>query len=192
MATRVLFDPIRTRQLIESFLGRLEELVCTRAEGGPWALIGIHRRGDLLAQRLAQRVAVSRGLHLPMGVLDITLYRDDYSPDRPQPQIRPTQVPFQLDGASVLLVDDVFQTGRTIRAALTQLADFGRPARIVLAVLMDRKMRELPICPDVVGVELDLPRGDTVQLRLAEIDGADQVVVVTSDSGSPTHATPSR
>jgi pyrimidine operon attenuation protein/uracil phosphoribosyltransferase len=131
---------------------------------------------------LAKRLADQRALRIPLGVLDITLYRDDFSPDRPQPQVRPTQISFQIDGANVLLIDDVFQTGRTIRAALTHLADLGRPRRVLLAVLVDRKMRELPIRPDLAEIDLDLPRGEKVLLRLSEIDAADELWVASAES----------
>ncbi len=168
----VVYDGQQTGELLEAFLADL-----TRRYGDPsWSLVGIHRRGDILAERLRARIHQERDFEPPLGVLDITLYRDDFSPDRPQPTVRPSRIPFSVDGARILLLDDVFQTGRTIRAALDQLADFGRPRRVILAVFVDRRMRELPICPDHVGVTLERPLHEMVQLRLKEIDGRDEVV----------------
>jgi len=138
-----------------------------------------------LRNDLRQRIIRSGGEVSELGVIDITLYRDDFSPDRPQPTVRPSRIPFDIDGANILLVDDVFQSGRTIRAALTQLADFGRPRRVVLAVFIDRMQRELPICPDVVGLEIDRAWNQHVQLRLREVDGCDQITVVTEREPDP-------
>lgn len=179
MTTRCIFDPAQTREHLERFLDDLEQ----RYGSGDWALVGIHRRGDVLARRLQARLS-ARGPAPPLGVLDITLYRDDFTPGRPQPTVRPSQVPFDVDGARILLLDDVFQTGRTIRAALQLLADFGRPRRVVLAVFIDRQQRELPICPDHVGVILERPSAHSVQLQLQEIDGRDAVIeFVGQDDG---------
>lgn len=172
-------DTATTRELLDAFLADLEQRV---AEPG-WVLLGIQRRGDVLAARLRARVLEKGGPELPLGVLDITLYRDDFSPGRAQPTVRPSQIPFDVEGSKILLIDDVFQTGRTIRAALQQIADFGRPRRVVLAVFIDREQRELPICPDHVGVSIARDPVDRVQLRLQEIDGRDEVVVLGGPTG---------
>ena len=150
------------------------------AEGG-WCLVGIQRRGDILAARLRERL-LARGVELEIGTLDITLYRDDFSPDQPQPLPGPSNIPFAVDGARVLLIDDVFQTGRTIRAALTQLADFGRARQVVLAVFIERALRELPISPDIVGLQVERAPEERVQLRLRELDDKDEVVVQRPDA----------
>lgn len=172
VSTFKIHDSEETGKLLDAFLSRLEAQV---AEPG-WSLVGVHRRGDVLAERLRQRVLDKRGAELPLGVLDITLYRDDFTPGRSQPKVRPSQIPFDVDGARILLVDDVFHTGRTIRAALQQISDFGRPRRVVLAVFIDRLDRELPICPDHVGIELPRDGSERVQLHLVEVDGSDEVV----------------
>lgn len=166
----MLYDEAETTTLLDRFLDQLVE----HCSDDSWCIVGIHRRGDVLARRLRDRLR-ERGRDLPLGVLDITLYRDDFRPDRPQPIVRPTEIGFEVDSARILLIDDVFQTGRTVRAALTQLADYGRPRQVVLAVFIDRQHRELPICPDRVGLTVDRPASDRVQLLLREIDGADRV-----------------
>ncbi|MCI0651057.1 MAG: bifunctional pyr operon transcriptional regulator/uracil phosphoribosyltransferase PyrR [Planctomycetes bacterium] len=189
MSDTIIFNAAETSRLLDKFFHELAARVrggdAARHAGGegPWGIVGIHRRGDLLAERLQHRIRDEGGPALPSGVLDITLYRDDFTPARPQPTVRPSQIEFDIDGANVLLVDDVFFTGRTIRAALTQLADFGRPRRVVLGVFIDRKMRELPIHPDHVGVVVERPRNERVQLRLAELDGRDEVVAIREDGG---------
>jgi pyrimidine operon attenuation protein/uracil phosphoribosyltransferase len=143
------------------------------------ALVGIRTRGVTLARRLAQRLAEITGETVPTGVLDITLYRDDLmrSAVGPQPVIRRTEIPFSIDDRKILLVDDVLYTGRTIRAALDALIDFGRPKAIQLVVLVDRGHRELPIKADYVGKNLPTSLKESVQVRLHEADGVDEVVV---------------
>ena len=182
MEERVLYDAQQTRIAIDAFIeglvARYREHV-DRSPDQPLRIVGIRRRGDTLARRLEARLTAD-GHEVPaLGVLDITLYRDDFSPGRPQPTVSPSEIPFEVEGAHILLVDDVFQTGRTIRAALNQLADFGRPRRVELAVFIDRQMRELPICPDIVGLEIDRPHDERVQLRLEEDDGVENVTGVT-------------
>ncbi|MBX6753760.1 MAG: bifunctional pyr operon transcriptional regulator/uracil phosphoribosyltransferase PyrR [Thermorudis peleae] len=139
------------------------------------ALVGIRRRGDLLAQRLAERLAARLGFRPPIGALDITLYRDDFDSLAEQPIIGQTDIPFALHGKTIILVDDVLYTGRTVRAALDELLDLGRPTRIALAVLVDRGGRELPICPDFTGLQLPVAPHAQVQVLLAELDGRDAV-----------------
>ena len=143
------------------------------------ALVGIRARGVPIAARLAADLEVISGAKVPIGSLDITLYRDDLmrTPVGPQPVVRRTEIPFSLDGRHILLVDDVLYTGRTIRAALDALIDFGRPSAIQLVVLIDRGHRELPIRADYVGRNVPTSRQESVQVRLQEIDGRDEVEV---------------
>ncbi len=142
------------------------------------AIVGIQSRGVPLAARLAAALSAGAGRKVDVGSLDITLYRDDLSTVGTRPVLKSTNIPFSIDGRTVILVDDVLFTGRTIRAALDELVDFGRPSRIALAVLIDRGHRELPIQADYVGKAVKTERGDMVDVRLAEIDGKDEVVLV--------------
>jgi len=148
------------------------------------ALVGIHTRGVPLAQRLRRLVEDRSGVELALGQLDITFPRDDVhvrsgsAPRRPQPLVRDTKLGFELEGRTVILVDDVLYTGRTIRAAIDALFEFGRPARVQLAVLADRGHRELPIRPDYVGKNLPTSRADRIQVELLEIDEIDRVLLI--------------
>jgi pyrimidine operon attenuation protein/uracil phosphoribosyltransferase len=150
------------------------------------ALVGIHTRGVPLAQRLRRLIAERSDVEVESGAVDITFYRDDVqirggeAPIHPQPVVRATQLDFPLEGRTVILVDDVLYTGRTIRAAIEALFDYGRPARVQLAVLADRGHRELPIRPDYVGKNLPTSRGERVQVELVEVDEVDQVLLVAS------------
>ena len=143
------------------------------------ALVGVRTRGVPLARRLARSLRDITGHEVPTGALDITLYRDDLMRHAvgPQPQVRRTEIQFSIDSRKILLVDDVLYTGRTTRAALDALIDFGRPKAIQLIVLVDRGHRELPIKPDYVGKNLPTSLEESVQVRLLEIDGQDEVVV---------------
>jgi pyrimidine operon attenuation protein/uracil phosphoribosyltransferase len=143
------------------------------------ALVGIRTRGVPLARRLAKLLAEISGDEVPTGALDITLYRDDLMRHAigPQPVVRSTDIGFSIDDRKILLVDDVLFTGRTIRAALDALIDFGRPKAIQLAVMVDRGHRELPIKADYVGKNLPTSLSESVAVRLAEIDGRDEVVI---------------
>jgi pyrimidine operon attenuation protein / uracil phosphoribosyltransferase len=143
------------------------------------ALVGIRARGVPLAARLAAEIETLAGVKVPIGALDITLYRDDLMRTAvgPQPVIRRTEIPFSIDGRHILLVDDVLYTGRTIRAALDALIDFGRPSAIQLVVFVDRGHRELPIRADYVGRNIPTSRQQSVQVRLVETDGRDEVEV---------------
>jgi pyrimidine operon attenuation protein/uracil phosphoribosyltransferase len=141
-------------------------------------LVGIQRRGAELAERLAKMIAEREGTKVPCGAMDITLYRDDLQTVGPRPIVGETKIPFDLDDQCVVIVDDVLYTGRTVRAALDQLADFGRPARIGLAVLVDRGERELPIQADIVGVTEKTPPGTRVDVLVEELDGRDAVELV--------------
>jgi pyrimidine operon attenuation protein/uracil phosphoribosyltransferase len=142
-------------------------------------LVGVRTRGVPLARRLCRALTEITGQDVPSGALDITLYRDDLMRHAvgPQPLVRKTEIPFSIDDRKILLVDDVLYTGRTIRAALDALIDFGRPRAIQLIVLVDRGHRELPIKADYVGKNLPTSLKQSVQVRLQEIDGADEVVI---------------
>ena len=140
-------------------------------------LVGIQRRGVPLARRLAAAIAEHEGPVLPVGALDITFYRDDLSLVAQQPVVKGTDIPFDLNGRTVVLVDDVLFTGRTIRAAMDALVDFGRPDAIRLAVLVDRGHRELPIRADHVGKNVPTSREEVVHVSLEEIDGEDAVTI---------------
>jgi pyrimidine operon attenuation protein/uracil phosphoribosyltransferase len=148
------------------------------------ALVGIHTRGVPLAQRLRRLVEERAGTELALGQLDITFHRDDVhvrggqAPRRRQPLVRDTRLDFALEGRTVILVDDVLYTGRTVRAAIDALLEFGRPARVQLAVLADRGHRELPIRPDYVGKNLPTARDERVQVQLVEVDEVDRVLLV--------------
>src|SRR6058998_2027425 len=141
-------------------------------------LIGIQRRGVELAERIAKQIETNEGVVVPRGALDITLYRDDLQTVGPKPVIGETRLPGDLTGKHAVVVDDVLYTGRTVRAALDELADFGRPKRISLCVLVDRGGRELPIQADVVGKVVKTGPGDVVEVMVQELDGKDQVDVV--------------
>ncbi|MBI1723132.1 MAG: bifunctional pyr operon transcriptional regulator/uracil phosphoribosyltransferase PyrR [Gemmatimonadetes bacterium] len=141
-------------------------------------LIGVQRRGVELAARLAGEARAQSGAEVPRGALDITLYRDDLEVVGPRPLVGPTHLPVDLDGRHAWIVDDVLFTGRTVRAALDELVDFGRPARIGLAVLVDRGGRELPIQADVVGETVPTGSHDRVEVFVKELDGRDAVEVV--------------
>lgn len=147
-------------------------------------LVGVQRRGVQLGQRIAQVLEEREGAPIPRGALDITLYRDDLQTVGPRPVVGRTDLPWDLEGKRVVIVDDVLYTGRTIRAALDELADFGRPARIALAVLVDRGGRELPIHADVVGRRVAIPTGSRVDVMVEELDGLDAVVIVTPEGSA--------
>jgi len=154
-------------------------------------LVGVRTRGVPLARRLAARMKEASGFEPPVGALDITLYRDDLTTVGPQPVLKGTDIPTSIDGRTVVLVDDVLFTGRTVRAALDELIDFGRPARIELAVLVDRGHRELPIHADYAGKTLTTTREEVVQVRLKEEDGDDRVVLLER-AAAPRARTPAR
>jgi pyrimidine operon attenuation protein/uracil phosphoribosyltransferase len=141
------------------------------------ALVGIANRGDDLARRLAELVVEIEGTKVPVGSLDITFYRDDIGRKAEAPEVHETRVDFDINDVTVVLVDDVLFTGRTIRAAMDALMDFGRPRKIQLAVLVDRGHRELPIRADFVGKNVPTGRADDVRVLVAELDGEDAVIV---------------
>jgi pyrimidine operon attenuation protein/uracil phosphoribosyltransferase len=141
-------------------------------------LVGVRKRGVPLAERIASAIADFEGVRVPVGQLDITLYRDDLATRGPAPLVRKTSIQPDITGRVVVLVDDVLFTGRTVRAALDAIADLGRPARIQLAVLVDRGHRELPIRADFVGKNVPTARSERVEVRLREADGDDEVLIV--------------
>jgi pyrimidine operon attenuation protein / uracil phosphoribosyltransferase len=140
--------------------------------------VGMQTRGVFLAQRLAKKIEEIEGIQLPVGVLDTTMYRDDYRTALKQPQVQVTEIPFDLYNLNVVLVDDVLYTGRTVRAAMDAIMDIGRPRRVQLAVLVDRGHRELPIKPDFVGRNVPTSINEEVRVQMAEIDGEDGVLLV--------------
>ena len=164
---------------IRRSLTRIAHEIIERNKGtGDLVLIGIRRRGVPIAERLAQKILEIEGRQVPVGTLDITLYRDDLSTLSPKPRVRSTDVPFSVSDKTVVLVDDVIFTGRTVRAALDAVMDLGRPRAVQLAVLVDRGHRELPIRADFVGKNVPTSRREEVLVRLKETDGEDKVVIV--------------
>jgi len=158
---------------------RIAHEITEHGEGhaGKLALIGIVRRGVSLAERLAAELRANGAPDTPVGTIDISSYRDDGRGEPGDPRLIGRDIPFSIDGARVILVDDVLYTGRTVRAALTALGELGRPESIELAVLVDRGQRELPIRADHVGKNIAAPPDQRVYVRLSEIDGADAVVI---------------
>ncbi len=168
-------------------LARISHEIVERNKGlSDVAIVGVRTRGVHLAKRLAEALREITGTEVPTGALDITLYRDDLMRHAvgPQPLVRRTEIPFSIDAKRILLVDDVLYTGRTTRAALDALIDFGRPRSIQLIVLVDRGHRELPIKADYVGKNLPTASGESVQVRLVESDGHDEVVLEPSPEGA--------
>ena len=168
------------RERIGRSLTRIAHEIVERNRGvGDLALVGVRTRGVPIARRLAASLREITGIDVPTGALDITLYRDDLMKTAvgPQPIVRRTEIPFSIDGRHIVLVDDVLYTGRMIRAALDALIDFGRPSTIQLVVLVDRGHRELPIKADYVGKNVPTSRRETIHVRLAEIDGTDEVTL---------------
>ncbi|HBX23830.1 MAG TPA: bifunctional pyr operon transcriptional regulator/uracil phosphoribosyltransferase PyrR [Desulfotomaculum sp.] len=164
---------------IRRVITRIAHEIIERNKGtGDLVLIGIRRRGVPLARRLADKIKEIEGSLVPVGVLDITLYRDDLTTMGHQPIVRQTEVTFSIDGKRVVLVDDVLFTGRTIRAALDAIIDLGRPRYIQLAALVDRGHRELPIRADYVGKNVPTSRREEVAVRLTETDEIDEVVIM--------------
>ena len=182
--------PVSGKSVLDAdALGRtLSRIAHEIIEGNPAvedvALVGIQTRGVPLAQRLARLIEERAGTAPALGAVDITFHRDDVmvrageAPLTPQPLVRATQLDFPLDGRTVVLVDDVLYTGRTIRAAIEALFDYGRPKRVQLAVLIDRGHRELPIRPDYVGKNLPTSRDERIQVQLVEVDEVDAVLLV--------------
>jgi pyrimidine operon attenuation protein/uracil phosphoribosyltransferase len=172
--TTILLDA----RAVERTLKRMADEIVEMNEGtDALVLVGIQRRGVQLAGRLATIIKETAGAVIPIGALDITLYRDDLQTVGPRPVVGKTELPWTLDAKNVVIVDDVLYTGRTVRAALDELTDFGRPGRIALAVLVDRGGRELPIHADFVGKKVSVPHGSRVDVLVQELDGRDEVVL---------------
>jgi pyrimidine operon attenuation protein/uracil phosphoribosyltransferase len=163
---------------IQATLERLSaEIIASSKDPGKLALVGIHTGGVFLAKRIAAIISGKLGIPVPLGTIDITLYRDDWTRLHTQPILKGTNLPFRVDELEVVLIDDVLYTGRTVRAALDALIDYGRPRRVQVAVLVDRDHRELPICSQFVGLALDTSAEEQVNVLLSEKDGMDRVVV---------------
>lgn len=158
-----------------------DEIVELNSGTDDLVVVGIERRGVQLADRIVALIEKQEHATVARGALDITLYRDDLQTVGPRPVVGRTTLPLTLDGKRVVIVDDVLYTGRTIRAALDELADFGRPARIALVVLIDRGGRELPIHADIVGRTVDVPAGKRVDVLLSEVDDRDAVILADRD-----------
>lgn len=155
------------------------DILSAEARRDTLALIGIHTRGVFLARRLQSLIRQTRNIDIPCGAVDINLYRDDWTRSSLNPVVRKTDIAFDVDDRRIILVDDVLYTGRTIRAAMDALMDFGRPARIELAVLVDRGHRELPIQANYTGIHIQTDPGEAVNVLLTECDDADRVDVAT-------------
>src|SRR6478672_4878137 len=160
---------------------RIAHQIVEQTEGDRIAIVGIHRRGAVLARRLVAQVSELVGQEIPLGELDISFYRDDVTMRDParQPVVHASKIDFAIDGMTVILVDDVLYTGRTVRSAIDALFDYGRPTRVQLAVLADRGHRELPTRPDYVGKNLPTARSERVNVRVAELDGIDEVTITS-------------
>jgi len=179
-AERMVLDA----QGVERALARVTHEILERNKGvEDLVFIGVRSLGVEIAERLAAKATAIEGVEVPRGIIDITLYRDDLSRAGQQPAVKGTNIPFDLDDRQVVLVDDVLYTGRTVRAALDALMDLGRPRCVQLAVLIDRGHRELPIRADYVGKNLPTAANESVQVRLKERDGRDEVVLIRAEEG---------
>ncbi len=171
-------EQVLDREGIARALSRIARQILERNQGASGiAIVGIQRRGDWLARRLAESIREAEDTAVPVGVLDINLYRDDLRVRADYPVVRTSDIPFDIEGRTVILVDDVLYTGRTIRAALDELKDFGRARRIELAVLIEREGRELPIQADYIGETIEVGPGRTVVVHVHELDRDDNVAV---------------
>ena len=169
---------IQTEKEIEASLNRMCAQLLSKHPGlDEMVLVGIRTGGVFLAQRIKEKILQKIGVDLPTGIIDITLYRDDWTRLSQTPEVRKTEIHFPIEEKNVLLVDDVLFTGRTIRAALDALLDLGRPRRVELAVLIDRGHRELPICADYVGAAIEASPQDSINVELEELTGVDRVII---------------
>ena len=174
---------IRDAAGLDSALDALARAIAEgRRAGVPLRLVGVRSRGVPIAERIAGRLAAILGERVPVGALDITLYRDDLGDGNRWPVLLGTEIPFPVDGAEIVLVDDVLYTGRTVRAALNAICDLGRPAQVRLVVLVDRGHRELPIRADAVGLVVETARSETVRVKVRPVDAVDEIVRA-SESG---------
>jgi len=179
-------NTVLDREDVRRTLVRIAHEIVEKTEGEGVAVVGIHRRGAVLAARLRDLVAELLGEPVPLGDLDISFYRDDVSLRGPgaQPVVHSTHIDFGVEETTIVLVDDVLYTGRTVRAAIDALFDYGRPRRVQLAVLADRGHRELPIRPDYVGKNLPTASAERVNVRVEELDGADEVVIAQPEEAT--------
>jgi pyrimidine operon attenuation protein/uracil phosphoribosyltransferase len=173
---KVVLSSKQIEQILRELASRISSEIPNECD---IAVIGIRSRGEVLAERLSNKLSKKLGRDVPCGTLDITLYRDDLNSPQGegQPQVRTTEIGFDIDGKIIILVDDVLYTGRSTRAAMDALIDLGRPRAIRLAVLVDRAGRELPIQADYAGYKTDVAPGKLVQVSLVESDGKDEVIV---------------
>ncbi|MDD5669119.1 MAG: bifunctional pyr operon transcriptional regulator/uracil phosphoribosyltransferase PyrR [Candidatus Omnitrophica bacterium] len=170
---------ILDKESINRILNRMAHEILEKNKGtGELCIIGIRTHGAFLASRMGTRIKLIENKEVPVGILDITLYRDDLTLISSQPVVHKTEIDFDITGKHVILVDDVLYTGRTVRAALDALVDFGRPTTIQLAVLIDRGHRELPIRPDYVGKNIPTAQQETIEVRMEESEGIDEVVII--------------
>ncbi len=172
-ATTVVLDPDDMRRT----LVRIAHEIVEKNPDGTIALVGIQRRGAVLAQRLHALTSELLAQAVPLGFVDIAFYRDDFAIRPSAPVVNATQLEFSVDGRTIVIVDDVLYTGRTVRAAIDEIFDYGRPARVQLATLVDRGHRELPIRPDYVGKNLPTSQDQRVNVRVEEVDGHDEVTI---------------
>lgn len=178
-----VMKPLLTSDQVAEAIDDLHDAIASHlGDEASLAVIGVRTRGEVIAQRLADRLASVQREGFDRGVLDITFYRDDLSRRKKAPMVRATEIDFDLDDKVVLLIDDVLHTGRSVRAAMDALMDFGRPKAIRLAVLIDRGGRELPIAADFVGRRLDVPDDLRVQVRLVEVDDVEGVFLLSKDT----------
>ena len=179
MSEKVVLDHEDVRRT----LVRIAHEIVEKTDGEGVAIVGIHRRGAVLAARLRDLVADLVGGPVPFGDIDISFYRDDVATRQAHPTVHASHLDFRVEDATVVLVDDVLYTGRTVRSAIDALFDYGRPRRIQLAVLADRGHRELPIRPDYVGKNLPTASSERVNVRVEEIDGVDEVAIAPASVG---------
>src|SRR3954463_9679614 len=165
------------REDVRRTLQRIAHQIVEKTGGEGVAVVGIHRRGAVLGARVRDLVAELVGEPVPLGDIDISFYRDDVATRLSQPTVHASHIDFPVEGSTIVLVDDVLYTGRTVRAAIDALFDYGRPRKVQLAVLADRGHRELPIRPDYVGKNLPTARGERVNVRVEEMDGVDEVTI---------------
>jgi pyrimidine operon attenuation protein/uracil phosphoribosyltransferase len=173
MSERTVLD----REDVRRTLVRIAHEIVEKTGGEGIAVVGIHRRGAVLGARVRDLVAELVGEPVPLGDIDISFYRDDVSLRRSQPTVHASHIDFSIEDATVVLVDDVLYTGRTVRAAIDALFDYGRPKKVQLAVLADRGHRELPIRPDYVGKNLPTASHERVNVRVEELDGVDEIAI---------------
>jgi pyrimidine operon attenuation protein/uracil phosphoribosyltransferase len=173
-----LMDARDLDRTLDRMARQIAENLDPAADGGAMALIGMQSRGVHIARRLRSKIEAVEGVKLPLGVLDTTLYRDDYRIRSSHPEVRVTDIPFDVSSRHVVLVDDVLYTGRTVRAALDALLDLGRPASVQFLVLIDRGHREFPVCADLIGRTVPTTPGEAIRVKLVEQDSEDGVWLI--------------